>query len=88
MYGDDCKTRMEPPMMHVNEMGRAVDEMPMPSTARPGFHQEVVISKVANGFVIRIGCKTFVAKSWAEVAGGLGEYWENPTQAEKKYSTL
>lgn len=47
--------------------------------------QQVRIDRVANGFTVVIGCKIFVAKTWAEAAGGLGEYWENPIQAGKKY---
>ncbi len=43
------------------------------------------IEKVANGFIIVVGCKTLVAKTWDEAARGLGEYWDNPAEAEKKY---
>ena len=48
--------------------------------------QKVIIEKVANGFIITVGCKTFVAETWAAVAGGLAEYWEDPMKAERKYS--
>ena len=48
--------------------------------------QIVTIQKVANGFIITVGCKTFVAETWAAVAGGLAEYWEDPMKAERKYS--
>lgn len=44
------------------------------------------IKKVANGFVIKVGCKTFVAKNWQETSDGLSEYWKNPREAEKKYT--
>lgn len=47
--------------------------------------REVKICRVANGFIITAGCKTFVSKNWDEVAMGLGEYWENPAVAEKKF---
>ena len=47
--------------------------------------QEAKIRRVANGFIITVGCKTFVSKDWDEVATGLGEYWENPAVAEKKF---
>ena len=53
--------------------------MPIPNP------QGAEIRKVANGFIITVGCKTFVSKDWGEVATGLGEYWENPTVAEKKF---
>jgi len=50
--------------------------------------QSVTIVKVANGFNLHIGCKIFIAKTWAEAAAGLGEYWTDPQTAERKYSTL
>ena len=49
-------------------------------------HRPCVIKKVANGFILEIGRKWFVAKTWGEAAFGLGEYWEDPLAAEKKYT--
>ena len=46
----------------------------------------VQITKVANGFCLQIGCKTFIAKTWLEASTGLAEYWQDPGQAEKKYT--
>ena len=48
----------------------------------------VNIIRVANGFTIQVGCKTFVAKTWLEASTGLAEYWQDPLQAERKYSTF
>ena len=48
--------------------------------------REIHITKVANGFIINIGCKTFIAKTWLEASTGLAEYWIDPMQAEKKYT--
>lgn len=50
----------------------------------PEYYQ-VKIDKVANGFVIEIGCKKFVAEKWDDLAKKLGEYWKDPVAAEKKY---
>lgn len=50
-----------------------------------GYPDEVVIQRVANGFIVRIGCKTFVGNKWSEVASGLNFYWENPEAAQKEY---
>jgi hypothetical protein len=47
--------------------------------------KNALIKRVANGFILEIGCKTFVAKNWLEASKGLGEYWKNPKAAEKKY---
>jgi hypothetical protein len=47
--------------------------------------REVLIRKVANGFILSIGCQTFVAKTWDEAADGLRDYYKNPREAEKKY---
>jgi len=45
----------------------------------------VEISKAENGFIVRCGCKTFVAKEWVEVSEGLALYFVNPEEAQKKY---
>ena len=50
----------------------------------PKFHQ-VKIDKVANGFIVEIGCKKFVAEKWDVLAKKLAEYWDDPAAAEKKY---
>ena len=51
----------------------------------PTNHQ-VKIDKVANGFIVEIGCKKFVAEDWKSLAIKLGEYWKDPVAAEKKYA--
>ena len=49
--------------------------------------QVVRVTKVANGFMVRVGCKTFVAYTWSEVSDGLTMYWADPKAAEKRYVT-
>jgi hypothetical protein len=66
----------------------ASDPMPTCPTEAPqaiSVHHDAVIKKVANGFIVKVGCKTLVAREWKEVATGLGEYWKDPLAAEKKY---
>jgi len=46
---------------------------------------EVVITKVSNGFIVRIGCQTLVGKDWDEVSNGLDFYWVRPEEAERIY---
>ncbi len=58
----------------------------MPPAPRNSNWHEVKIFKVANGFVLAIGCKQFVAKSWEEVNIGLSKYWKDPIAAEKEYT--
>lgn len=58
------------------ELAVAVPQMPT---------QDVIINKVSNGFIVRIGCKVFVAKTWAEVSEALALYWKNPNAARAKY---
>ena len=48
------------------------------------WHQ-VKIDKVANGFIVEIGCKKFVDTDWDKLSKKLGEYWKDPVAAEKKY---
>jgi len=47
--------------------------------------QDVTIRKASNGFIVTVGCKTFVAKTWEEVSTGLKLYFNDPAAAEKKY---
>lgn len=51
----------------------------------PNSTPDVIIKKVCNGFIIKVGCKTFVEKDWSKVADGLVLYWKNPSEAEKKF---
>lgn len=58
-----------------------VANAPLPAAPNP--FRTVRIDKVANGFILQIGCQTFVAKTWTEASGGLAEYYEDPVAAEK-----
>jgi hypothetical protein len=49
-----------------------------------GYHK-VILSKVVNGWIIKIGCCSFVSNSWEEISQGLKEYYDDPRKAEKKY---
>ena len=67
------------------------------STTPPGYHgygllsgtsnkhYQVKIDKVANGFIVEIGCKKFVGEKWDILSKKLAEYWDDPVAAEKKY---
>ena len=46
----------------------------------------VTIKKVNNGFIVEVGCKTFVSVRWQDVASALANYWTDPNEAEKMYS--
>lgn len=47
--------------------------------------RDAIIKKVTNGFIVNIGCQTFVSKDWQEISDGLTEYWKDPIAAEKKF---
>jgi len=73
-------------------MGSDVSHLYQPIAPPPGppqpterLHQLVTIEKVTNGFIIRVGCKTFVGTNWTEVAAGLAIYWDEPAKAERMY---
>ena len=53
----------------------------------PSNWHPVTITKVANGFCLQIGCKIFIARAWEEAYRGLADYWDDPWNAEQKYST-
>lgn len=46
---------------------------------------EILIGKVSNGFIVKVGCQTFVSNKWEEVAEGLGLLFSKPEEAIKKY---
>ena len=46
---------------------------------------DVIIKKVENGFIVHVGCKTFVATNWPDVSDGIGLYFTSPDEARKKY---
>ena len=48
-------------------------------------YQEVKITKAHNGFIVKVGCVTFVETSWKKICKALEEYWNDPVKAEKKY---
>jgi len=48
-------------------------------------HQEVKITKAHNGWIVKVGCVTFVETSWKKICAALKEYWDDPVKAEKKY---
>uniref|UniRef100_A0A6H1ZPM9 Uncharacterized protein n=1 Tax=viral metagenome TaxID=1070528 RepID=A0A6H1ZPM9_9ZZZZ len=71
-------------------MGSDVDRLyqtiaPPPLQPTERLHQLVTIEKVTNGFIIRVGCKTFVGTNWTGVATGLAIYWDEPAKAERMY---
>ena len=48
-------------------------------------YRTVTIDKVENGFIVKIGCKTFVEPEWWKLQLQLEEYWNDPVAAEAKY---
>lgn len=46
---------------------------------------EVKIKKVNQGFIISIGCQTFVSTDEKKMFEQISEYFEYPDEAEKKY---
>jgi hypothetical protein len=54
-----------------------------PTVANP-WH-DVIVKRVSNGFIVKVGCKTLVARKWDTVAEGLAMYWKDPCAAEKEY---
>lgn len=45
----------------------------------------VGIKKADNGFIVRVGCKTFVETDWDKVQKALSEYWKDPLGAKRKW---
>ena len=75
MKEDTCRQAIE----------RPPDITPGGVAMGPAFSLEAHIKKVANGFIVTVGCQKFVSQSWKEVGNALAEYWDDPRAAEKKY---
>jgi len=46
---------------------------------------DVTIRQVENGFLVIVGCKSFVFATYLEASKAVGEYFKNPEAAQKKY---
>jgi hypothetical protein len=58
----------------------------MPTEAlRPADIRSAIIEKVRNGWIVKVGCETFVSQSWKEISEGLDLYWKDPQKAYEKY---
>ena len=68
-------------------LAHQVHQVPPQEACQPvmAMPMEIQICMAENGFMVYIGCKIFVGKTWAEVSTGLGEYFKDPSKAEKKY---
>lgn len=49
------------------------------------YPEYVEIRRADNGFIVKVGCKVLVAKTWDEASKGLALYWKSPAKAEKLY---
>jgi hypothetical protein len=49
-------------------------------------NSDLRISKVANGYMVNVGCKTFVFTSLSELLGDIENFYSNPEEIIKKYS--
>lgn len=58
---------------------------PQGEIAGPARAYPVEIQQVENGFIIRVGCKTFVTKEWSEAWTELGAYFADPNKAALKW---
>ena len=56
------------------------------NTVEPAKIYPVILKKVSNGFIIEVGCKTFVAVDLTDAFRGIAEYFDNPDAARKKYA--
>lgn len=63
----------------------AIREQAGPTTAvgKPGY--DIKINEVANGFIAKVGCQTFVFSNLRDLMEALEMYFTNPDAATKKY---
>lgn len=58
---------------------------PETEPSEPKHGREVCIQQIDNGFIIKIGCATFVETCRQRMFSALCEYWSDPDKAAKKY---
>lgn len=67
----------------------ASDQVMLTQTALPeipvGGHEPVSIRKATNGFIVDVGCRTFVATTFEDVVDGLRLFYTDRKEAVKKY---
>lgn len=62
------------------------DKCPPPPTPAVGkLSYKISIEDVANGFIARVGCQTFVFSSLRDMLEALELYYTDPDAATKKY---
>jgi hypothetical protein len=49
---------------------------------------EIKIKKVNRGFIVEVGCQTFVFENEKKMFDAMVEYWKEPAAAEAKYCDL
>lgn len=80
--GQDCARQDVPEAVNeARTAGMATGNAPMLTPVK----REVRINAVENGFIVTIGCKTFIGMDWEVISKQLGEYFADPIAAEKKY---
>ena len=45
----------------------------------------VGIDQAENGFIVKVGCRTFVFREWSQASMAIGEYFDDPKAAQEKY---
>lgn len=73
--------------MPTQDRGIIVEEQPAETRpiAQIGGRDTAIIEKVNNGFIVKVGCATFVSQTWTEASEVLGLYWKDPQKAMEKY---
>lgn len=46
---------------------------------------ETRIQRVGNGWIVKVGCQTFVSTDWNEISMGLKEFYDDPKKAYEKW---
>lgn len=74
----------------MNREGRGLTApRPMPEEAREDCSKnyDVNIREVENGFIVNVGCKTFVIKTLKELLNGLETFYIDFEKAKETYLT-
>lgn len=65
-------------------IGRQLGQAIPPHVMSAGDY-ETRIQRVGNGWIVKVGCQTFVSTDWNEISMGLKEFYDDPQKAYDKW---
>ena len=74
-----------PMTARVEEGGEVMEDIPEPAIHLNSAPHEVSLRQVNNGFVVSVGCQTFVFEKFETASKYMAMYFENPDEITAKH---